>query len=75
MATVTSNEPARSSAYSEDLRWKIIWQRLALELPTKVVAKNLCIDGSTVRRTCEAFNNTGAVSKKAYPVERASKRD
>jgi len=74
MARVTSNEPARSTAYSEDLCWMIIWQRLAVELPTKVVAKNLCIDGSTVWRTCKTFNNTGAVSKKTYPVERAFRK-
>ena len=71
---MTSSQPSRSSAYSEDLRWKIIWQRFSLELPVKSVARNLSIDESTVRRICTRFNCTGTVSKQLYPVERSYRK-
>ena len=46
----TSCEPSRSSAYSEDLRWRIVWQGEALNCKPSMIAKNLSIDESTVRR-------------------------
>ena len=49
MRTATSCEPLRSTAYSDDLRWKVVWQREALTLSCEEVARNLCIDRSTVR--------------------------
>ncbi len=29
--TMTSAEPGRKSAYSPDIGWRVIWQRLAME--------------------------------------------
>ena len=68
------NQLRRSSAYSKDLQWKIIWHRLALEFPTKVVAKNLCIEDSTMLRICQTFYSTGTIRKREYPVERAFRK-
>ena len=50
IATDMSCEQGRCSAYSEDLRWRIVWQKLALGLDNKSIASNLCIDPSTVHR-------------------------
>ena len=68
MASVnsTSCESKRSSAYSEDLRWRIVYQREGLGLSYERIAANLSIDPSTVRRTIKLFNDTGSVSKKKY---------
>ena len=61
LARMTSSQPSRSSAYSEDLRWKIIWQRFSLELPVKSVARNLSIDESTVRHLHFVFERYSMV--------------
>lgn len=71
---MTSSEPERSSAYSEDLRWKIVWQALALELPVKQIATNMCVDQTTVRRIVGKFEATGQVQKKSYPVDKAFRK-
>ena len=71
---MTSSEPGRTSAYSEDLRWKIVWQNMALGLPNSTVARNLCVDASTVSRIMRLFHATGSVSKHSYPNERASRK-
>ena len=62
----TSCESKRSSAYSEDLRWRMVYQSLGLRLPNSDIAKNLCVDVSTVERTVKLYNQTGSVSKKKY---------
>ena len=38
---MTSCEPTRGSAYSEDLRWRIVWQTEALRYTSDQVAKEL----------------------------------
>ncbi len=62
----TSCEPHRCSAYSEDLRWRIVYQYLALGFSCKKVATNLGVDASTVSRTVQLFERTGLVHKKKY---------
>ena len=75
MATARSScEASRTSAYSQDLRWRIVWQREALNLSVREVAGNLCVDPSTVSRITTLFRTTGDVAKKPYPSERASRK-
>ena len=75
MATARpSCEASRTSAYSHDLRWRIVWQREALNMPVREVAGNLCVDPSTVSRITTLFRTTGDVAKKPYPSERASRK-
>ncbi len=62
----TSYEPRRSSAYSDDLRWRMVYQRLALGYTCKRVATNLGVDPSTICRTVQLFERTGSVQKKEY---------
>ena len=66
MASVnsTSCESKRSSAYSKDLCWRIVYQREGLGLSYERIAVNLIINPSIVRRTVKLFNDTGSVSKK-----------
>ena len=71
---MASCETTRSNAYSNDLRWKIVWQRLALTIPAKRVARNLCVDQSTVYRICNNFATTGTVDKKDYPAAAAFRK-
>ena len=70
----TSCERGRCSAYSEDLRWRIVWQRDALQLSIDSIASNLCIHKSTVSRILTLFHGTGTVSKKPYPTEKAHRK-
>ena len=57
----------KSSACSEDLRWRMVWQREALGLNLKTVASNLGVDPSTVSRVVRLFRDTGSVEKRPYP--------
>lgn len=57
----SSAEPGRKKAYAIDLRWRIIYQRLAQELPYQTIARNLNIATSTVHRLCALFDATGDV--------------
>ena len=48
--SVMSAEPGRKTAYSNDLRWRIVYQRIAMNLPFVKIAQNLNIAVSTVHR-------------------------
>ena len=68
---MASCEPGRTSAYSEDLRWRMVWQRDGLGYTYSTIAGNLGVDKSTVARTLELFHSSGFVSKRPYPKGRA----
>ena len=70
---MTSCEPFRSSAYQDDLRWRIVWQREGLGLSCQEIAGNLNIDRSTVHRTIFLFRNTGNVRKQSLHPNGACK--
>ena len=72
--TMTSCEPHRSSAYSDDIRWRIVWQRHALGRTHQSIATNVNVDVSTVGRIHDIFSATGTVSKKIYPAEKAYRK-
>lgn len=71
---MASCEPKRSSAYSEDLRWRMVWQCEALGYSHARVADNLSVDRSTVSRTLQLFHSTGSICKKQYPKEKAFRK-
>jgi len=58
---------SRTRAYDPDLRWRMIYQQIVLELPFKTISQNLYVEVSTVRHTVELFNGTGSVDKQPYP--------
>ena len=71
-STVTvamSLNPGKTSAYTEDLRWRIVWQREALELDLKTVAGNLGVHPSTVSRVVRLFRDTGSEQKRICPSQ------
>ena len=71
---MASCESKRSSAYGEDLRWRIVWQKEALRYSDAVIAQNLNIDKSTVYRVLQLFFNTGTVSKHQYPKDKSTRK-
>ena len=67
MAIATSYERTRTNAYSEDLRWRIIYQRKALSYSLQRVAENLGVRVATAHRIETLFDETGSVGKRKYP--------
>lgn len=59
-----SAEPGRKSPHSSDLRWRIVWQRMVLELTFEEISTRLNIAQSTARRIYKLFEATGNVSRK-----------
>ena len=53
-----SINPTRTSAYSEDLRWRMVWQKEGLGLSNNDIASNLGVDPSTVSRVVSLFKAT-----------------
>ena len=72
-SNMASCEPHRSSAYSEDMRWRIVWQKYALGHTNATIATNFNVDLSTIRRTLNTFSAT-TVAKNAYPMENAFRK-
>ena len=71
---MTSSEPLRSNAYSDDLRWKMVYEKEALLLPYSTIVNNLNVDMTTVKRIIKLFRETGSVAKKIYPKEKSSRK-
>ena len=71
---MASCEPHRTKAYSDDLRWRMVWQKEVLDYTYKDISLNLNVDLSTVWRVVKLFRETGSVSKKVYPRERAFRK-
>ena len=68
---MSSCEPTRTNPYSEDLRWRMIWQTEGLGYSLTRVAQNLGVDKSTVSRVRQLFYLTGSVAHTKYPKEKA----
>ena len=56
-----SAEPYRKKAYSADIRWRIVYQRIAMNLSYYKIARNLNIAASTAHRINQLFEQTGSV--------------
>jgi transposase len=61
-----SCEKLRKSPYSDDMRWRMVWQRELQQLTLRQVASNVGIDTSTVSQITKHFRETGSVTKKKY---------
>ena len=57
-----SNEPGRKAPYSSDLRWRVVWQRIGMELAFRKIADNLCLSLGTVHNHFKRFQLTGEVA-------------
>ena len=60
------------SAYSEDLKWRVVWQSDALGLKQRHIAANLGVDSATVSRTLARFRESGTV-RKTIPFQEYSR--
>jgi len=62
-----SAEPGRKAAYSVDLRWRVVWQRLVFEHSFRQIADKLNIAHSTVSLIFKRFEETGDVAPSNQP--------
>ena len=63
-----SYETWRAKAYDPDLRWRMIYQRKALDYSARLVSNSLGVSVSTVRIIERYFDSEGNVEKRCYPV-------
>ena len=68
---MTSVEPLRTTSYSPDIGWRVIWQRLGQECSYKDIAKRLQIGVGTAHRIFKRFESTGDVA----PLARGRRPD
>ena len=61
MAARYSFEPSRSKAYSDDMKWRMVYQRHMTGLTCERIAENLNVDPSNVCRTVKRFDEEGTV--------------
>ena len=57
-----SAEPGRKAPYSNDLRWRVVWQRVGMEHTFREIANNLCLSLGTVHNHFKRFQTTGEVA-------------
>ena len=70
----TTAEPGRKSPYGHDLRWRVVWQRLAFEATFLQIAERLSISVSTAQRIYTLFEITGDVSPKLKGPRRSMRK-
>ena len=69
-----SMEPGRNQAYSVDIRWRVVYRRIGIELHFHEIANRLNIATSTAHRIYQQFERTGnlePMQRKARPELRA----
>ena len=57
----TSAEPGRKAPYSNDLRWRIVWQWFGMGLSLRKIAENLNVALGTTYNICKLFEDTGSI--------------
>ena len=58
----TSAEPGRKAAYSRDIGWRVVWQKVGMGLTFREIASRLQIATGTAHHIFERFQDTGDVS-------------
>ena len=62
-----SAEPGRKVAYGTDLRWRVVWQRIAFEHSFRQIGENLNIAHSTACAIFKRFEESGDVAPSSQP--------
>ena len=62
-----SAEPGRTTAYSPDIGWRVVWQRLGMEYTYEQIGRWLQIAPSTAHRIFSRFKSTGDVAPREQP--------
>ena len=57
----TTAEPGRRRPYDKDLRWRIVYQRIGMNLTYSKIASNLNVSTATAQRVYVKFEHTGHV--------------
>ena len=65
-----SAEPSRRAPYGNDLRWRIVYQRVGMNLSLERIARNLNISTSTAFRINARFEQTGSVEPTSHRKRR-----
>ena len=65
--TKMSMEPGLKTPYSADIRWRVVWQHLGMELPFREIARRLNISSSTAYSIWKRFQETGDVKASKQP--------
>ena len=60
----TSAEPGRKVAYSRDIGWRVVWQKVGMGLTFRQIASRLQIATGTAHRIFARFQDTGDISPK-----------
>ena len=58
----TSAEPGRKTAYSQDIGWRVVWQKAGMGLTFRQIASRLQIATGTAHRIFKRFHDTGDIS-------------
>ena len=66
---MTSAEPSRKAPYATDLRWRMTWQKIGMELLYCTIAANLNVAVGTVYNINQLFMEIGDVHQKAAPEQ------
>ena len=74
-AMSTTAEPGRRRPYHKDLRWRIVYQRIGMNLTYKRIASNLNVSTATVQRVNAKFEQTGHVDPKTLDRRATRKLD
>ena len=62
-----SAEPGRKLPYSPDIGWRVVWQRLGMEMQFRDIASRLQIATSTAHRIFKHFEESGDVAPQKQP--------
>ena len=62
-----SAEPGRKTPYSPDIGWRVVWQRLDMEMQFRDIASRLQIANSTAHRIFKHFEESGDVAPRKQP--------
>ena len=69
-----SAEPGRKAAYSVDLRWRVVWQRIVSGHSFRQIADNLNIAHTTASLIFKRFEETGDVAPSTHPQRENQRR-
>ena len=71
---MTSAEPARTTAYSTDIGWRVVWLRTGMGLDYKEIAVRLQIGIGTAHRIYHRYLETGEVAAHKQPPRPDSRK-
>ena len=68
---MSTAEPGRQGPYDKDLRWRIIYQRIGMNLTYNKISSNLNVSIATSQRIYSKFVQTGTIDR----IKLAERRD